>query len=209
MGLPDLPLLGQGARGLRREGRRRSSSPRSIPAGAPRACARSTPPTASRCSRWADVPIRESAWICEWLEETHPDPPLWPADPALRGWARGWAKYIDDTITADFFLGMRKMAFGKADDDPEDVVERLHAKVPRRWPVLEEALGTHAGPWLCGEQFTFADLLGARARGPPRRVGPAPAARPGRPPACHGVVRGAARAPSAAAIDAKGEPVAA
>jgi glutathione S-transferase len=106
------------------------------------------------------VAIRESSLICEWLEETHPEPPLWPADPALRGWARGWAKYIDDTIVADYFLGMRKMAFGKADDDSEDVVERLHGRIARRWPVLEETLGLHEGPWLCGEQFTYADLSG-------------------------------------------------
>ena len=29
--------------------------------------------------------IRESTAICEWLEETHPDPPLWPTEPAARG----------------------------------------------------------------------------------------------------------------------------
>ena len=105
-----------------------------------------------------DIAIRESSLICEWLEETRPEPPLWPADPAHRGWARGWAKFVDDTVTADFFLGMRKLAFGKAPDDPEDVIDRLHGRIARRWPVLEEALGLHDGPWLCGEQFTFADL---------------------------------------------------
>lgn len=104
--------------------------------------------------------IRESLIICEWLEETHPEPPLWPADPALRGWARGWAKWIDETVVADYFLGMRKWAFGKAEDDPEDIVEQLHGRLARRWPVLEGALGVHAGPWLAGEQFTYADLSG-------------------------------------------------
>src|SRR3954451_4975128 len=51
------------------------------------------------------VAIRESAVVCEWLEETHPDPPLWPADPQLRAWARGWGRYIDDVPAASFFLG--------------------------------------------------------------------------------------------------------
>lgn len=34
--------------------------------------------------------LRESSVICEYLEETHPEPALWPVDAALRGWARGW-----------------------------------------------------------------------------------------------------------------------
>jgi len=104
------------------------------------------------------VAIRESLIICEWLEDTHPDPPLWPADPAQRGWARGWARLVDDTVIADFFLGMRKLAFGKDPEDPDDIVERLHGRVGRHWPRIETALAMHDGPWLCGEQFTFADL---------------------------------------------------
>jgi glutathione S-transferase len=110
-----------------------------------------------------DGAIRESLYICEWLEETHPEPPLWPADPALRGWARGWAKWLDETIVADYFLGMRKWAFGKSEDDPEDIVEQLHARLARRWPTLEQALGVHDGPWLTGGQFTYADLSGMPA----------------------------------------------
>ncbi len=102
--------------------------------------------------------IRESSIILEWLEETHPDPPMWPQDAALRGWARGWAKFIDDGASTMYFLGMRKLAFGLAPDDPEDAVARLHAKVPQQWERLEPALGVHQGPWLCGEQFTYADL---------------------------------------------------
>lgn len=105
-------------------------------------------------------PIRESSIICEWLEETHPEPALWPADPAVRAWARGWAKFLDDLLAGNFFLGMRKQAFGKSPHDPEDVVERLHRQLAKHWPALEEALGAHDGPWLCGEQFTYAELSG-------------------------------------------------
>jgi glutathione S-transferase len=108
-----------------------------------------------------DGAIRESSVIFEWLEETHPEPPLWPASATRRGWARGWAKYVDDTATSDFFLGMRKFAFGLAPDDPEDVVQTLFARVPRRWPTLERALAEHDGPWLAGEQFTYADICAA------------------------------------------------
>ena len=105
-----------------------------------------------------DVALRESAVICEWLEETHPDPPLWPSDPGLRAWARGWLAFLDARVTADLFLGLRKWRFGKDPDDPEDVVERLHGRLADHWPLLEDALGRHAGPWLTGEQCTLADL---------------------------------------------------
>ncbi len=102
--------------------------------------------------------LRESSIICEWLEETHPEPALWPADPTQRAWARGWAKFIDDLLVGNFFLGMRKQAFGKSDSDPEDVVERLHRQLAKHWPALEKALGAHDGPWLCGEHFSYAEL---------------------------------------------------
>jgi glutathione S-transferase len=58
------------------------------------------------------------------------------------------------------FLGLRKLAFGKSDTDPDDVVERLHRQPAKHWPALEQALGERDGPWLCGEQLTYADLSG-------------------------------------------------
>ena len=103
--------------------------------------------------------LRESSIICEWLEETHPEPPLWPADPGERGWARGWTRWLDDEVLVPFFLGLNKAAWPGA-DDPADIVQRLHGKLPRRWPVLEAQLGVRRGPWLCGEQLTYAEMSG-------------------------------------------------
>lgn len=106
----------------------------------------------------AGVIVRESGVIFEYLEETRPQPPLWPADPGLRAFGRAWAKYVDDGLGVNYFLGMRKMAFGKAAEDPDDIVEQLHERIPRQWARLEEALDAHEGPWLCGEAFTYADI---------------------------------------------------
>lgn len=151
--------------------------------------------------------IRESAIICEWVEETYPDPPLWPADPGLKGWARGWAKFVDDEIAVNFFLGMRKQGFGLDPGDPEDLVEQLHGRIARRYPKLEAALGEHDGPWLCGETLTYADLCG---------MAPAVRLQQWRPdllPDADQVPRVAAwmdalrDRPSAAAIERKGERV--
>jgi glutathione S-transferase len=154
-----------------------------------------------------NVAIRESSVICEYLEEVYPDPPLWPADPAQRGWARGWARYVDDGLGVNYFLGMRKLAFGKAPEDPDDIVEQLHARVGRQWSRLETALDEHEGPWLCGEQFTYADITGmaVAVRLPewtPQLVPDADEL-----PHVTAWLAALRERPSAAAIDAKGERV--
>jgi glutathione S-transferase len=105
--------------------------------------------------------LRESSVICEWVEETWPEPPLWPADPADRAEARGWARWIDDELTTSFFLAMRKQGFGLAEGDPPDLVDRLLGTLAKRWKPLEAALGRHDGPWLGGEGPSYADLGGA------------------------------------------------
>ncbi|PTL58336.1 hypothetical protein C7Y72_01065 [Paraconexibacter algicola] len=152
-------------------------------------------------------PIFESSVICEWLEDTHPEPPLWPADPGLRGWARAWAKWIDDHVTANYFLGMRKLAFGKAPDDPEDITEQLHAKCVKRLATLEPVLAQHDGPYLCGDAFTLADVgaMPVAARLPawtPHLVEAVDAL-----PAVSAWFAALRDRPTAAALDAKGDPV--
>ncbi len=101
--------------------------------------------------------VRESTAICEWLEDTHPEPPLWPADPAARATARGLLRWVDDELTANFFLSMRKEAFGlEAEDHPELVTilrdpsaaaleHRRAAAVADRGSVAARRRARHAG----------------------------------------------------------------
>lgn len=154
-----------------------------------------------------DHPIRESSVICEWVEETYPDPPLWPADVDLRAWARGWGRYVDDEIAVNYFLGMRKQAFGADDADPEDIVERLHGRLPRRFAALETALDRHDGPWLAGEQFTLADLGGMAVAVRLPEWSPPLQPDPEATPLVAAWMQALRERPSAAAIDAAGEPV--
>ena len=42
--------------------------------------------------------ILESTVICEYLDETFPEPPLMPADPAGRAGVRQWTKLVDEEI---------------------------------------------------------------------------------------------------------------
>jgi glutathione S-transferase len=104
------------------------------------------------------TPIRESSAICEWLEETHPQPALWPADPLRRAQLRAWSTFLERGPVQDLFFGLRKQTFGKDPSDPDDIAEQLLGRVPRAWRRTEAALGEADGPWLGGGQLTFADL---------------------------------------------------
>jgi glutathione S-transferase len=106
------------------------------------------------------IAIRESTPICEWLEETHPERPLWPADPAARARGRGLLRWVDDELTVNFFLGLRKESFGvDPRNDHPDIVANLRRRLVRRWPTVEGLLAQTDGKWLLGgEEPSLADL---------------------------------------------------
>ncbi len=151
------------------------------------------------------VALRESSVILEWIEEVYPDPPLWPADPLDRAQARAWERFIDDALLANLFLGLRKLAFGRDEADPEDIVEQLHARVPRQWPRLEAALAATDGPWLMGDDFTYADLTGLPLAVRLPEWAPHLAPDPEAHPLCDAWLAELRARPSAVAIDAAGE----
>ena len=103
--------------------------------------------------------IRESTAICEWLEETHPEPPLWPAEPVPRAAARGLLRLIDDELTVNFFLSMRKEAFGVAASDHPELVSIMRRRLIKRWPDIERLLEQGGGTWMLGgDRPTLVDL---------------------------------------------------
>jgi glutathione S-transferase len=103
--------------------------------------------------------IWESSAICDWLEETHPEPPLYPRDPAQRGLARALTRWVDDELTRNFFLAARKEAFGLDPTDHPDLVVNLRATLVKRLRAAERLLAKHDGPWLLdGPDPTLADL---------------------------------------------------
>ena len=105
------------------------------------------------------VGIAESTVICEWLEETHPERPLWPQDAVRRAVARNLLRWVDDELTTNFFLSMRKQAFGLDATDHPELVEQLQSRLVQRWRALERLLGRYHGPWLAGgERPSLADL---------------------------------------------------
>jgi glutathione S-transferase len=133
------------------------------------------------------TPIIESTLICEYIDETFPDPPLMPNDPAERTRMRIWSKFVDEGL----FEGATELSFSAMFRErmramPEELREKRFRNVgdPRRrdrfmstyehgvqspfvlyaiaayeraFKHLEAAL-TERGPWILGDQPTLADI---------------------------------------------------
>ena len=132
-------------------------------------------------------PVIESTLICEYLDDTFPDPPLTPADPLQRARMRLWSKMVDEglhegvteiSFSAMFRERMRMMpedlraARFRNIGDPrrrdrfKSTYELgvhspfvLHgvAAYERAFKFLEDMLAT-GGPWILGPRVTLADI---------------------------------------------------
>jgi glutathione S-transferase len=155
-----------------------------------------------------DVAVRESTAICEWLEEVQPEPSLWPADATARAQARGMLRWVDDELTLNFFLSMRKEMFGIHSSDHPDIVAILRDRLLRRWATVEALLSQSESPWLMGgEAPTIVDLaaIPLAVRLPAWKPELAP---PGDLVRTASWLEGLRERPSAAEVDRRGEPVA-
>jgi glutathione S-transferase len=133
------------------------------------------------------TPIIESTLICEYLDETFPDPPLMPKDAAARTRLRLWSKFIDEGVfDATTELSFSAMFRERMRNLPPEVREKRFRNVgdPRRtdrfkstyehgahspfvlhgiaafermFKLLEHTL-TEGGPWVLGARPTLADI---------------------------------------------------
>lgn len=131
--------------------------------------------------------VTESTLICEYLDETYPDPPLLPATPLGRAQARRWAKMVDEglhegigaiSFSAMFRERMRAMTpeqrQARYDNigDPKrgDLFRQTYelgtrakqviqavAAYEQMFARLETTLG-EGGPWIMGARSTLADI---------------------------------------------------
>ena len=133
------------------------------------------------------TPVIESTLICEYLDETFPDPPLMPKDPAERARMRLWSKFVDEglfdgvtelSFSAMFRERMRTMPPGapreafpqcrrSAPDRPLQIDLRarrafaVRAARHRGLRARVQADGADAGrtrAWLLGKSPTLADI---------------------------------------------------
>lgn len=87
----------------------------------------------------------DSSVICQYLEDIHPSPPLYPADPADRARAR-WLEEYADTALADALIwrlfyqkAIRPYVFGEERDE-KVIGEALEHHIPRSLDYLETQL---------------------------------------------------------------------
>jgi len=96
--------------------------------------------------RVGEAAIFETAVICEYIEETQPALPLYPAAALERARHRGWAEFAS-AIIADVF------AFYMAADAA--AFERKRGELQARFRWLERHLGD--GPYFAGARFCLVD----------------------------------------------------
>ena len=97
--------------------------------------------------------VTEVAAICAYLADRFPDKQLAPApDSALRGSYYRWLFFV----AGPFEMAMTARAFQWRIDD-SNVIAIGCGHIDDTLTTLEQALA--AGPYLCGDSFTAADLL--------------------------------------------------
>lgn len=128
------------------------------------------------------TPMTEASYICEYLEDAHPDAPaLMPADPQGRWTVRGWQKYVDDHLAgaiSDLAWEAHRESvdpdiIGKGMRDaptherrqvwaehavpfPADRLAKAREYVTQAIAKVEDALAR--SPFLAGEHFSLADI---------------------------------------------------
>ncbi|XP_066280112.1 uncharacterized protein [Branchiostoma lanceolatum] len=96
--------------------------------------------------------LTQSMAIMEYLEETRPDPPLLPKDPA----ARAKVRMIAETVNAGIQPIQNLSVLQKVGDERK--MEWGHYWIDRGFTALETALSETAGKYCVGDQVTMADL---------------------------------------------------
>lgn len=107
-----------------------------------------------------DRVLLDSSVICQYLEDIHPSPSLYPADPADRAQAR-WLEEYADTALADALIwrlfyqkATRPYVFGEERDE-RVIGEALERHIPRALDYLESQLPAEG--YLCGA-LSIADV---------------------------------------------------
>jgi len=101
--------------------------------------------------------LTQSPAILEWLEETHPQPPLLPGDPVDRAHVRAMAALVGCDIHP-----LNNLRVGKALRETFGADQAAVDAWAARWiapgfQALEALAGRHGGAWCFGDAPTLAD----------------------------------------------------
>lgn len=103
-----------------------------------------------------DLRICESNVILEYLEETHPQPALMPADAAGRARVRRHMHLCDIEFARHAGTIIFPKRFLPEERWNRDEMQAASKNIKRHFKILAEELG--AGPYLQGDAFTLADI---------------------------------------------------
>jgi maleylpyruvate isomerase len=105
----------------------------------------------------AGTVLTQSLAIIEWLDETHPEPPLLPKDPLRRAKVRAFAQVLAcDTHPVQNLKVLARLRELRL---PEDQVTGWAGWTNREGlAACEKLIATEAGPFCFGAQPTIADL---------------------------------------------------
>lgn len=105
--------------------------------------------------------VTEITAICEYLEDTHPNPPLIGATPEQKAETRKWTRRIDLNICEPLANGFR---FAEGLPLFKDRIVTVPEAAPGLKKIAQDRLkwldGEMAGKeFVCGKRFTLADVL--------------------------------------------------
>lgn len=103
-----------------------------------------------------DLTLIESSAILEYLEELHPEPALFPADPARRAEARMHVKLCDLQFTGPVGVLIFPKRFIPEERWRRDDMAAASAKIAKHFAILAKQL--EGREWLVGDAFSVADL---------------------------------------------------
>ena len=134
-------------------------------------------------------PLHESGTICEYLDETYPDPPLRPDTPYGRAQMRNWIRHIDglihNLIVFNWRHHLQKIAAQWSDEELAEKIKNVPSKERQeawlrvaRKPYTDEERAAARGKlvtllldkmedaltpsgWLVGQAYSIADIAAA------------------------------------------------
>jgi maleylpyruvate isomerase len=114
--------------------------------------------------------LTQSLAIIEWLDETHPEPPLLPKDPMRRARVRAFAQAIACEIhpvqNTKVLARLRELGLAE-----QQVTDWAAWVIREGFVACETLIANEAGPFCFGDKPTLADLCLVPQLGNARRFG--------------------------------------
>lgn len=101
--------------------------------------------------------LTQSLAICEYLDETHPEPPLLPADPVARAQVRAFAQAIACEIHPLQNLKVLK-ALEAIGQTPEQTQAWAREVIASGFDALETLVAGRSNPFAFGDRPSLADI---------------------------------------------------